>query len=53
LKSKTETKTGFRNHNRIWFHRLISNDGFWKPDYETESGFVAIKHDLSWRCVWV
>ena len=37
----------WHNHNRIWFHRLILNDGFWKPDYETESGFVTIKHDLS------
>ena len=31
----------------IWFHCLISKDGFWKPDYETESGFVAIKHKLT------
>ena len=44
--TKKQTYEQFHG-NQIWFHCLISNDGFWKPDYETESGFVAIKHDLN------
>ena len=37
-----------------WFgFSLISNDGAWKADYETESGFVAIKHDLDLRLMCV
>lgn len=34
-------------HNQMWFHRLISNYGFWKPDYETESGLLQSNMTLT------